>query len=116
MIGVRYVPRNRSTPIPAHMRRDTTAAEDCAAAGLRLTPRRRALVVVLEDANAPISIESYHARLDALGLRTSRSTLYKLVADLLEAGVLTELLSREHRLYVLASRRRPDERGAASVA
>lgn len=71
----------------------------CRRAGLHLTPRRRALLVVFEEADEPICVEVFFDRLRARGLRTSRSTLYKFVADLLEAGVLIEILGRDRRRY-----------------
>lgn len=76
----------------------------CRRAGLRLTPRRQALLRVFDDAQEPICVETYHERLRAQGLQTSRSNLYKLIADLLEAGVLTETLCRDRRRYLPADR------------
>ncbi|MBX3484713.1 hypothetical protein [Phenylobacterium sp.] len=67
-----------------------------------MTPRRQALLVVFEEADGPICVEAFHDRLVAKGLRTSRSTLYKFIADLLEAGVVMEILTRDRRHYVVA--------------
>ncbi len=56
------------------------------AAGLRVTSSRTAVIAVLRSAETPLSHADVAARVDQLGL--DRTTVYRNLVDLAEAGIL----------------------------
>lgn len=88
---------------PSNRAREASPFLDaCREAGLYLTNRRRELIAVLVEAGEPMCIESYYDRLQAKGMPVARSTLYRLVADLLEARLIVETVGRDRRRYAPA--------------
>ena len=71
---------------------DESARDALRAAGLRVTPQRIAILEVLSSAEGRhLSADDVWERLSALRLSLDRSTAYRVLADLTDAGILTQV-------------------------
>lgn len=62
--------------------------------GLRATPARVAILAAIEDSTVPITHQELTAQLDSLGL--DKSTIFRGLQDLTEAGLLRRLELGDH--------------------
>jgi len=60
----------------------------CLTLGVTLTKERRALALIFDETDAPLSAGEVWGRARALGLKASRSHVYQLIKSLLALGVL----------------------------
>jgi Fur family ferric uptake transcriptional regulator len=65
--------------------------------GLRMTPHRRAVLRVLADLPGPAAVHAIHHALRASGERVGLSTVYRQIATLVNAGVISTRLDRQGR-------------------
>lgn len=77
-----------------------TLAGRCRAAGLKLTPRRLSVMALFDDVDHPVDFEEAQAWMTAAGVRMSMSSLYRLIADLVAAGMVMELRNEGRRRYL----------------
>lgn len=88
----RYTAPMRSPTSKAPRNGDAAARETIRAAGLRATPQRLAvLAVVARTAGAHLSAEDVWLRLREGSGEMDRSTVYRVLADLTEAGLLEQV-------------------------
>ena len=74
------------------MAADDPARDALRAAGLRVTPQRIAILDVLSSANGHhLSADDVWDRLSQARLSLDRSTAYRVLADLTDAGLLTQV-------------------------
>lgn len=66
-------------------------SDRCARIGLKLTDKRRELIDLLDAMQAPFDMEQVWWAAHHRGQRVNRSTLHRLVVDLVAAGVLNEI-------------------------
>ena len=82
--------RDMSAPEPGAG--DATAREALRAAGLRVTPQRVAILDVLTSAGGHhLSADDVWEQLSSARLSLDRSTAYRVLADLTDAGLLTQV-------------------------
>jgi Fe2+ or Zn2+ uptake regulation protein len=72
------------------------------AAKFRLTRRRLELVRVFDEADRPLEIDELCDRLAARGARVAKSSVYRLVADLVDIGLVVEIHAGARRQLIAA--------------
>lgn len=89
-------PRPETSPADTPSLRPTVM-QRCAELNFRLTDKRRQLVEVFDRVSAPIDLDEAWWKAVELELDVNRSSLHRLAADLVAAGVLNEIGPADRR-------------------
>ncbi len=96
-LGGRFAAHVQDAPSPPPPPMDAepvlrpSVAQRCVELGVRLTDKRRRLVEVFDSVGAPIDLDEVWWKAVELELDINRSSLHRLAADLVAAGVLHEI-------------------------
>jgi Fe2+ or Zn2+ uptake regulation protein len=73
--------------------------------GLRITPARVAVLNILDNTDKPLDISSILTLLRGQKLAADQATIYRIIENFIERGLLTRLQFREKKFYYETKRK-----------